>query len=156
MWIGDVGQGAIEELTVLRAGEQLGKNLGWSIYEGDTCCDTAGDNCTQSGTQYPCNPANLVMPQDQHTHGDGWISIIAGEVYRGSCYTDMVGWHFYTDHASQNAGLWKARLKPDGALEVVDTNVQLPNGVASIHADARGELFLTTISNNIYHIEAGP
>ena len=156
LWIGDVGQGRIEELTVLRAGDQLGKNLGWSRYEGSTCCDTATDNCTQTGTQYPCDPANIVMPQDEKTHGDGWISIIAGEVYRGTCYTDMIGWHFYTDHASQNAGLWKARLLASGSLEIVDTNVQLPNGAASIHADARGELFLTTISNNIYHIEAGP
>ena len=53
-------------------------------------------------------------------------------------------------------GIAKLRSKADGSLEVVDTNLQLPNGVASIHADARGELFLTTISNNIYHIEAGP
>jgi len=144
LWIGDVGQGEIEELTVLRAGEQAGKNLGWSMYEGTTCF------------RAPCDPAGKTPPQDEHTHGAGWLSIIAGEVYRGTCYTDMIGWHFYTDHASQNAGLWKARLNPDGSLEVVDTNVVLPNGVASIHADARGELFLTTISNNIYHIEAGP
>jgi glucose/arabinose dehydrogenase len=159
LWIGDVGQGQYEELTVLKSGEQLGKNLGWSIYEGTSCCMTQGDLCRQSGTQAACNASGLVMPQDQHTHDDGWISIIAGEVYRGSCYTDMVGWHFYTDHASQNAGLWKARLKSDGSLETVDTGLSLPNGVASIHADSRGELFLTTIttgSNNIYHVEAGP
>ena len=101
-------------------------------------------------------PAGKTPPQLERTHADGWISIIAGETYRGTCYPEMVGWHFYTDHASQNAGLWKARLLPNGSLEVVDTGVDLPNGVASIHADARGELFLTTISNGIYHIEAGP
>ncbi len=156
LWIGDVGQGGSEELTVLRAGEQVGRNLGWSRYEGTICCDTASDSCRQTGTQYPCDPTNIVMPQDEHLRNEGWISIVAGEVYRGSCYTDMIGWHFYTDHASRNAGLWKARLRSDGSLEVVDTNLALPDNVASIHADARGELFLTTTSNTIYHIEAGP
>ncbi|MDB4963865.1 MAG: Glucose/sorbosone dehydrogenase-like protein [Myxococcales bacterium] len=156
LWIGDVGQGQVEELTVLRAGEQLGKNLGWSIYEGASCCMTQGDRCSQTGNQAACNPTGLVMPQDKHSHAEGWISIIAGEVYRGTCYTDMVGWHFYTDYASQNAGLWKARLEADNSLEVVHTGLSLPNGTASIHADSRGELFLTTLSNHIYHIEAGP
>jgi len=144
LWIGDVGQSEIEELTVLRAGDQAGKNLGWNMYEGSRCFAP------------PCDPAGITMPQDERTHADGWISIIAGEVYRGTCYPDLVGWHFYTDHASQNAGLWRARLKADGTLEIVDTGVDLPNNTASIHADARGELFLTTTSGTIHHIAAGP
>jgi len=144
LWIGDVGQGEIEELTVLRAGDQAGKNLGWNMYEGSKCFAS------------PCDPTNMTMPQDERSHGDGWISIIAGEVYRGTCYPDLVGWHFYTDHASNVVGLWKARLQSDGSLEIVDTGVDLPGGVASIHADARGELFITTIGGSIHHIEAGP
>ncbi len=156
LWIGDVGQNRVEELTVLRANEQKGKNLGWSVYEGSSCCDTQSDNCQQTGEQYACSTTGLTMPQDERSHDDGWISIIAGETYRGTCYPDLVGWHFYTDHASQAAGLWRARLKGDGSLEVVETNAQLPNNTASIHADARGELFLTTTNGGVFHIEAGP
>ncbi|MBA3392345.1 MAG: PQQ-dependent sugar dehydrogenase [Deltaproteobacteria bacterium] len=154
MWIGDVGQGQIEELTVLRAGQQNGKNLGWSIYEGNGCCATQGDNCAQSGTQYPCEPANLVFPQDSRTHADGWISIIAGQTYRGTCYPDLVGWHFYTDYGK--GGLVKARLKADNTLEIVDLPGSFPREPASLHEDARGELYMTTTSGDVYHLEASP
>ncbi|MDX2088490.1 MAG: PQQ-dependent sugar dehydrogenase [Kofleriaceae bacterium] len=156
LWIGDVGQGRIEEMTVLRPAQQKGANLGWSIYEGMGCCDTQDDNCSQGGTQAPCDPANLIFPQDSRTHGDGWISIIAGQTYRGTCYPDLTGWHFYTDHASANAGLVKARLRSDNTLEIVDLPVTMPNGTASIHADARGELYLTTIDGGVYEIGVEP
>ncbi|HVK83289.1 MAG TPA: PQQ-dependent sugar dehydrogenase [Kofleriaceae bacterium] len=156
LWIGDVGQGRIEELTVLRPAQQKGANLGWSIYEGMGCCDTQDDNCTQSGAQAACEPSGLVFPQDSRTHGDGWISIIAGQVYRGTCYPDLTGWFFYTDHSSEGAGLVKARLRSDDTLEIVDLPISMPAGAASIHADARGELYLTTIGGGIYEIGVSP
>ncbi|HEY4055393.1 MAG TPA: hypothetical protein VGM39_02255 [Kofleriaceae bacterium] len=30
-----------------------------------------------------------------------------------------------------------------------------PGGISSIHADARGELYITDVSGNVYHLEAG-
>ncbi|MDB4963864.1 MAG: hypothetical protein JWP01_3863 [Myxococcales bacterium] len=156
LWIGDVGQQKIEELHVLASGQQAGKNLGWSIYEGDQCCATVQGLCEQSAPQQPCDDTGLTLPQDQRTHADGWISIIAGEVYRGTCFPDLVGWHFYTDHTGGQRGLWKARLEANGTLEIVDTGIDPPAGVASIHADARGELYLTTIDRAIYRLEAAP
>jgi glucose/arabinose dehydrogenase len=154
MWIGDVGQGQIEEVDVLKAGEQLGKNLGWSVFEGKGCCATQGDKCVQSGTQQACNTSNIVMPLDSRTHAAGWTAIIGGQVYRGSCYTDLVGWYFYTDNG--RGGLSKARLKADNTLEIVDLPGSFPKSPASIHADAHGELWETDTSGNLYRIEAGP
>ncbi|MGE0550426.1 MAG: sorbosone dehydrogenase family protein [Kofleriaceae bacterium] len=151
MWIGDVGQNQTEELNVLKAGEQAGKNLGWSIYEGNTCCKNQLDKCLQLTTQ-PCNPADKTFPLDTRSHSQGWISIIAGQVYRGSCYPDMVGWHFYTDYADNQ--LHKARLLTTGDLEVVAIPGTIPTGVSSIHADARGELYMTNTSGFVYHLEA--
>jgi glucose/arabinose dehydrogenase len=155
MWIGDVGQGVIEEVDVLKAGEQKGKNLGWSVYEGTGCCMSQGDRCTQSGPQAACNLTDVVMPKDERTHGAGWLAIIGGQVYRGACYTDMVGWYFYSDN--NKGGLAKARLVGD-TFEKMDLTGQFPNNPASIHGDSRGELFITTSSSpgRIYHIEAGP
>ena len=154
IWIGDVGQGVIEELNVLRPSQQKGANLGWSVYEGVGCCMTQGDKCAQSTPQQACVDTGLFFPQDSRTHGDGWISIIAGQTYRGTCYPDIVGWHFYTDYGK--GGLVKARLKSDNTLEIVDVQGSFPGSVASIHEDARGELFLTTTSGGVYHLEAGP
>jgi glucose/arabinose dehydrogenase len=153
LWIGDVGQGVIEEMTVLRPAKQKGANLGWSIYEGSGCCMTQDDRCTQGTPQTPCAPEGIIFPQDSRTHADGWISIITGQTYRGTCYPDIVGWHFYTDYGK--AQLVKARLKSDDTLEIVNLG-QLPGNPASLHEDARGELFLTTTGGDVYHLEAGP
>ncbi|MDB4963866.1 MAG: Glucose/sorbosone dehydrogenase-like protein [Myxococcales bacterium] len=155
LWIGDVGQVATEELTVLKAGEQAGKNLGWSVFEGNGCCLTQGDKCDQNGSQAACDMTNKVFPQNTRSHPT-WISIIAGETYRGTCYPDLVGWHFYTDHSAQAAGLHKARLTANGTFETVPVTVTMPSGVSSIHADARGELYMTTIQGGLYHLEATP
>jgi glucose/arabinose dehydrogenase len=144
LWIGDVGQTLIEELDVLRPGQQAGKNLGWSMYEGNSCF------------RAPCSMTGMTFPVDTRTHADGWVSIIAGETYRGTCYPDLAGWHFYTDYQSAAAGLKKARLMANDALEIVDVPVTLPDGVVSIHADARGEIYLTTEAGGLYHLEAAP
>ena len=155
MWIGDVGQGVTEELDVLKAGEQKGKNLGWSVFEGTTCCMSQGDKCTQTGTQAACNVTDMVIPKDQRTHSQGWLAIIGGQVYRGSCYPDMVGWYLYSDN--NKGGLAKARLVGD-TFEKMDLTGTFPNSPASIHADSRGELYITTSSSpgKVLHVEAGP
>jgi len=154
MWIGDVGQGATEELDVLKAGEQRGKNLGWSVYEGLACCRTQGDRCAQTGAQQACSTAGMTFGLDHRTHSAGWQSIIGGQVYRGSCYPDLVGWYFYTDYA--RGGLTMARLKTDNTLDIVELPGSFPGGPASIHADSRGELYETDTGGNVYHVEASP
>ena len=142
MWIADVGQGAVEELTVLRPGQQKGADLGWSTYEGKACF------------RAPCTPGAQVFPQEQRLHSDGWESITGGQVYRGTCYPDLAGWYFYGDYAK--GAYAKARLRADDTLEVVDLQGSFPANPASIHEDARGELYVTTTAGTIFHIEAGP
>ncbi len=142
LWIGDVGQGAVEEIDVLHPGQQAGANLGWSMYEGTTCYYP------------PCDATGKVMPLDTRAHSDGWVAIIGGETYRGTCYPDLVGWYFYTDYGA--GGLTKARLGADGKLEIVAVPGTFPGNVSSIHADARGEIYLTDTSGGVHHLEAGP
>jgi glucose/arabinose dehydrogenase len=143
MWIGDVGQNAIEELDVLPAGQQAGKNLGWSMYEGSSCYKP------------PCYPTGMTMPLDQRSHTTaGWHAIIGGQVYRGSCYPDLVGSYFYTDWML--SGLSKAELQPNMTVTITDLQGTWPHTPASIHADARGELYEGTVAGGIWHLEAGP
>jgi glucose/arabinose dehydrogenase len=153
LWIGDVGQDQTEELDVLLAGDQKGKNLGWSLYEGPNCCTAATNKC-QQGTPLTCDPAGKTFALDYRDHNTGWLAIIGGQVYRGSCYPDLVGWYFYTDN--NHGGMTKARLKADKTLEIVDLPGTFPSSPASIHADARGELYETDTAGNVYHIEASP
>jgi hypothetical protein len=155
MWIGDVGQGETEELDVLLAGHQAGQNLGWSAYEGSGCCATQDDKCTQSGSQQACDPTGKFFPQLTHSHNpDGWLAIIGGQVYRGTCYPDIVGTYFFSDNSK--AGLSEAKLQPDGSIVATDLPGTWPASPASIHADSRGELYETTTSGQVFHIMAGP
>jgi len=154
LWIGDVGQGQTEEVDVALAGAQAGKNFGWSAYEGNVCCALQTDKCTQTAPQQPCDPTGKTFPLDSRPRASGWASIIGGQVYRGACYPDLVGWYFYTDFVK--GGLAKARLRPDGTLEVADLPGAFPAQPTSLHADDRGELYETDATGHIYHLEVAP
>jgi glucose/arabinose dehydrogenase len=166
MWIGDVGQGqpradGYEEINFLPAGQIAGKNLGWSMWEG---VETGGAVSHCYGN-YTCSNTGMTFPQIErnHTGGDGWASITGGDVYRGPCYPDLVGTYFFADYSKRT--LVKATVSGSTVTATELTPpaaTQWPASIASIHKDARGELYITTASgtaaNNgrIYHIEAGP
>ncbi len=85
MWIGDVGQDNFEEVDYLPAGHQAGVNLGWPIYEGNTCCMAEVGVCHEFPQNVlPCNPSGLTFPVITRDHAaDGWVAMIGGQVYRG-------------------------------------------------------------------------
>jgi glucose/arabinose dehydrogenase len=139
MWIGDVGQGRIEEIDVLRPAQQKGANLGWSTYEGSECF--GGGTCTTA----------QFTPQLERTHGEGWTSITGGQVYRGSCFPDLDGTYFFTDY--DDAGrLSIATLNADDTLTVTDLPGTFPRHGASIHDDAGGELYETDTEGNVFQL----
>jgi glucose/arabinose dehydrogenase len=141
MWIGDVGTSAFEELNFLRPEQQNGANLGYGVYEGVTCL------------RPPCIP-DTIFPVDIRTHtGDGWSAIMGGQVYRGTCFPDLVGAYFYVDVALGR--IVEARMQPDGTLVKRDTDAVVPRPT-SIHEDARGELYVTSILGNVWRLEVAP
>ncbi|MEO8700639.1 MAG: PQQ-dependent sugar dehydrogenase [Kofleriaceae bacterium] len=154
MWIADVGQGGlgdvpIEEVDVVKAADIKGKNFGWSKYQGNV------NNCFKP----PCTPAGMTFPQFEHDHGNGWNAIVGGQVYRGTCFPDIAGTYFFADNGASD--IFKATLNADGSvtateLQPASGEAAFPGSPASIHADARGELYLTTTSGAVFHVEAGP
>lgn len=148
MWIGDVGQGPTnnprEEITHVKAGELKGANFGWRNYEGTNCRNP------------PCDPAGKTFPIDERvrTETPTYVAIIGGQVYRGTCYPDIVGTYFYTDN--NNVPLATGRIDANGTYTRQDLPGNFPAGAASIHASASGELYLTTTNGGVHHIEAGP
>ncbi|MBA2544294.1 MAG: PQQ-dependent sugar dehydrogenase [Deltaproteobacteria bacterium] len=140
IWIGDVGQKQFEELNVLRPSQQPGANLGWKFWEGSLCYE--GDCSTSQ-----------VLPKDERPRFSGWYSIIAGQVYRGSRFPDLQGWHFYTDH--YKGGLAMARLEDDDTLTVFDLPGSYPANLTSIH-EAAGELYATDATGKIFQLVVAP
>ncbi|HEY8543740.1 MAG TPA: PQQ-dependent sugar dehydrogenase, partial [Acidimicrobiales bacterium] len=90
LWIGDVGQGAWEEVDLLPAGEGgtgagKGANLGWNEMEGS------------HGYEGGSNPEGAVLPVYEYAlHEDGTCAVTGGIVYRGP-YEDLQGAYVYGD-----------------------------------------------------------
>jgi glucose/arabinose dehydrogenase len=144
LWIADVGQGDEEELDYLPAGKQAGVNLGWSMYEGTRCTGN-----------YACDPTGMTFPVDDRNHqATGWRAIIGGQVYRGPCYAGVVGQYFYTDLMAGVVA--RATVGPTGAVTTEDLAGPWPAQPTSLHADSRGELYMTALDGTFYHLEASP
>jgi glucose/arabinose dehydrogenase len=99
LWIGDVGQNAVEEVDLLPAGTGAGANLGWRIIEGNSC----------TGLTAPpslCTDPTLTPPILTYTHASG-CSITGGYVYRGHAVPALTGQYLYADFCSGR--IWAAQ-----------------------------------------------
>jgi hypothetical protein len=92
MWIGDVGQGAWEEVNHNFAGSTSGINYGWRCYEGAHPYNTA--SCSGTYT----NP----IFEYTHDNATGGFSITGGYVYRGTEFPSLIGKYVTTDYVSGN------------------------------------------------------
>jgi glucose/arabinose dehydrogenase len=139
VYIGDVGQGAWEEIDV--AANTAGINWGWDDREGAHCYEPTTN----------CLTAMRREPVAEHSAGSGWHAIIGGQVYRGSCFPDLVGTYFYGDYSAQQ--LWA--FEYDGTAAVNRRQVLANVGdITAIHADAFGELYVVTHNGTIRRITA--
>jgi hypothetical protein len=137
LWIGDVGQGSIEEIDRETAGDS-GLNYGWRCYEGSQTYNTAG--CP--------NQSELTFPIAEYTHGGGNCSITGGYVYRGTMYTDIAGLYFYADFCSGDIGT------------IDNANNQINHGSysgswVSFGEDSSNELYILDNFGSIYKIRGG-
>jgi glucose/arabinose dehydrogenase len=89
LYIGDVGQGAREEIDFQPAASAGGENYGWRVMEGSLCYNPSS-GCEQSGK---------VLPVAEYDHSLG-CSVTGGHVYRGNDFPILQGYYFYGDFCS--------------------------------------------------------
>jgi glucose/arabinose dehydrogenase len=132
LWIGDVGQGSLEEIDVARAGVG-GLDFGWNVMEGTTCFRDGGDDCRTD---------DLTLPVTEYSHDDG-CSVTGGTVYRGSGQPGLSGFYVFADYCSGR--LWV--IDPAGD-DVREPTVVLDSGrsISAIAEDASGELYATDLA----------
>ena len=149
LYIGDVGQNAIEEIDFQPAGVG-GLNFGWRCMEGNNCTGLSG--CT-------CNDAALTDPIHTYTHSQG-CSVTGGYVYRGSAICGLPGTYFFADYC--NNTIWSFRysggvtqfmnrtseLAPGGGLSI--------NNVTSFGEDDAGEMYICDQAGEIFKIVPSP
>jgi glucose/arabinose dehydrogenase len=90
LWVADVGQNAVEEVSIATAGA----NLGWRIMEGDRCHEPPEG----------CNQERLTIPVAVYSHEDGNCSITGGPVVRDSDIPGLNGTYLFADLCSEH--LW--------------------------------------------------
>jgi uncharacterized repeat protein (TIGR03806 family) len=124
LWLGDVGQDALEEINrVVRGG-----NYGWSIKEGTRCFGATA-----------CSSAGLIDPVAEYGRNVG-VSITGGFVYRGQRIPQLRGRYVFGDFGSGRL----MALADDAATGRfrVDTLVETTGlNIASFAENAQGELF---------------
>ena len=134
LWIGDVGQNAIEEIhRTARADLGRLQNYGWPLFEG-----------RQRFKDAPQGPGTLVQPVAQYSHDGGHCSVTGGYVYRGTRVADYAGRYLYGDYCSGT--IWSL---PAAGGEPRREPFRVPQ-LSSFGEDARGELYVVSQSGVIY------
>lgn len=145
LWIGDVGQNAVEEVDRIPAGKGAGANLGWSGYEGTHVFEASR------------RPARSVPPLYELLHDTGACALTGGWVYRGHAIPSLVGAYVFADFCL--TGL--AALRSDGSRTSQGTvtdesglaHTDAAVGVESIGTDAAGELYALGLEGQIWRLD---
>jgi uncharacterized repeat protein (TIGR03806 family) len=138
LWVGDVGQGAREEIDRV----QRGGNYGWNCREGSIAYPSPTQSCS----------ATFVSPVHDYDRNLG-ASVTGGYVYRGSALPALVGRYVFGDFISGR--IW--RLNPNGSggftsEQLLDTGYS----ISSFGEANDGELYVVDYSGgDLYRIVDG-
>ena len=141
LWIGDVGQGTIEEIDKLTPGQIQGANMGWPAFEG-----------TNRFRKDVAAPPGAIPPVFQYDHSVGQ-AVVGGYVYRGSKIPAMIGAYLFADTYQGVLRL----LAVDGTKVVDQRDLQLVPGklVSSFAEDPSGELYVLSLAGGVYRLDPG-
>jgi glucose/arabinose dehydrogenase len=135
LWIGDVGQNRIEEISVVNWTEG-NPNFGWSILEGTECFQRS-----------ECDRAGLTLPVYEYPHSEG-CSITGGVVYRGTALPELTGHFLFADYCSG----WVRSVDRSG-----DVREWLPTGsinaITSFGVGSDGEAYVLSADGTVYRLE---
>ncbi len=137
LWIGDVGQGDVEEID--KAGPtEAGLNYGWRGYEGSEPFNTS--NCP--------DPSMLTFPVAEYSSstGSGNCSVTGGYVYRGNTYNGSYGLYLAADVCSGRV------FTVDSANNLVDEGT-FSGAWVSFGVDFTNELYIVDIGGRVLKFE---
>ncbi len=150
IYVADVGQALMEEVSVAPSGES-GMNFGWPILEGTSCFD---------GTAQECASTAYAPPIYAYTHeGANGCSIIGGELYRGEV-PELRGRFWFGDWCAPRifSLVWDGE---ESISDLVEHTAELGGGVihsiSAISADGHNELvILNVLDGELYRVIPNP
>ena len=122
LWVGDVGQGLYEEVTIVRKGE----NHGWNVFEG----------LRRHSDRFASRDSEYVPPVFAYSHRVG-PSVTGGFVYRGSKLPSLVGKYVFGDYESRR--VWALEQRDRRATSIVEIG-RAPDRITSFGLDHAGEI----------------
>ncbi|MCT8972145.1 PQQ-dependent sugar dehydrogenase [Microbaculum marinisediminis] len=135
--IGDVGQGAWEEVNILTLAEARGANFGWPQYEGNAVYDN-----DRPGPDTPTFPVFV------YDHSGGRCSITGGHIVRDPAIPAMTGRYVYGDFCSGEV----RSIAADGTDDQ-PTGIGLP-GLSSFGLGVDGQIYAAQLGGTVSRIAA--
>ena len=133
LWVGDVGQNALEEIDRVT----LGGNYGWRCFEGTRA------------TGLVCGPAQGPLPPIAEYGRNEGRSVTGGNVYRGTAIAGLFGRYVFGDFVSGQ--LW--HIAGDTQPTVAMTGGAATGlNIASFGEDVAGELYIVDYGGGIYRL----
>jgi glucose/arabinose dehydrogenase len=136
--IGDVGQGAVEEIDFLRRGDARGANFGWRAWEGTRRLDP------------DLAVADHVGPVLEYSHGGGGCSVTGGYVIRDPRLPALRGRYVYGDFCLGR--LLTARLRAGGATARGSLGLRV-SALSSFGEDDRGRVYAVSLDGPVYRLD---
>ena len=136
LFVADVGQDAVEEVSVLRRDEARGADFGWPQLEGTQCFSAA--DCDATGT---------VAPVAELRHADGACSIIGGVVVPDASPTGLGGAFLFSDLCDTTL----RAVRTDGPAAVVDGG-ELPGSPLGFGHGTGGEVWVGTSDGRVLRL----
>lgn len=141
MFIADVGQNAMEEVSFQPATSTGGENYGWRLMEGSRCFNP------RTG----CNDGSLILPilEYENLGPNCGGSITGGYRYRGMRFPQLAGVYFFADYCTGN---FYAGVEENGAWTMLGPRETSLN-IRTFGEDEGGEVYFADASV-VYRIEA--
>ena len=135
LWVGDVGQDRIEEIDIVRRGE----NYGWNIFEG---FEPFSNQYRQEGREF-------VFPVAAYKRKFG-NSVTGGYVYRGDKASSFYGVYIFGDYTSKR--IW-GLTQENRTLKTILQIGASPEGLCSFGTDEQGNIYAVGYTGMIYQLD---
>jgi glucose/arabinose dehydrogenase len=138
LWIGDVGQGAWEEINRVSVDAAGGANFGWDLFEGNH--EFEGD------AQNP--PPDYVPPVFEYANGGDTCAVTGGYVSRDRTVPALLGRYVYADYCDGS-------LRSFDPADPAGTDAALglsPEAVSGFGLDARNRLYVASLGGPVQRI----
>lgn len=135
LWLADVGQDRVEEVDIVRRGE----NYGWNVYEG----------FEPFSNQYRIKGRTFTPPVFSYGRKYG-NSVTGGLVYRGDKRSSFYGVYLCGDYTSKRIFGVSHKNRTLSAVRQIGL---APQGIASFGTDEAGRIYLVGFEGMIYQLD---